>query len=115
MDNLNDLIINFLNKSNADVYEKEVMINRLCKYFSISEKVAIEGYANWRRSYMKTKGLAINPGSDGYTELYLDKIKKYREENKTINEIANLLSIYTSTVVNILNEELKGVNWYEFK
>lgn len=115
MDNLNDLILNFLNKSNADVYEKEVMINRICKYFSISEKAAIEGYDNWRKSYMKTKGLAINQESDGYKELYLEKIKKYRQENKTINEIANLLSIYTSTVVNILNEELKGVSWYEFK
>ena len=110
MDNLNDLILNFLNKSNADVYEKKVMINRLCKYFSIPEKAAIEGYANWRKSYMKTKGLATKQGSDGYKELYLDKIKKYREDNKSICEIANLLSIYRSTVVNILNEELKGVS-----
>ena len=109
MGNLNDLIYDFLTKSKADVYEKEIMINRICKYFSISEKAAIEGYSNWRRAYMKTKGLDINLESDGYKELYLEKVKKYREENKTIKEIANLLSMYTSTVVQILDEELKGV------
>ena len=43
MGNLNDLIYDFLTKSKADVYEKEIMINRICKYFSISEKAAIEG------------------------------------------------------------------------
>lgn len=59
---------------------------------------------------MKAKGLLINQGTDGYKELYLDIVKKYREENKTIKEIANLLSIYESTVFNILNEELKGVS-----
>lgn len=46
MDNLNELIYDFLNKSNADISEKEIMVIRICKYFSISEKVAIEGYDN---------------------------------------------------------------------
>ncbi|CAM2079434.1 MAG: hypothetical protein NSGCLCUN01_03654 [uncultured Clostridium sp.] len=102
MGNLNDLILDFLNKSNADVYEKDIMINRICKYFSISEKSAIDGYDNWRKFYMKTKGLDINPGSDGYKALYFEKVKQYREERKSIQEIANVLSIYKSTVVKIV-------------
>lgn len=104
MGNLNELIYDFLNKSKADTYEKDIMINRICKYFSITEKVAIEGYDNWRKAYMKTKGLVIDQGSESYTKLYLDKIKKYREDNRTIKEIARLLSIYESTVIKILNE-----------
>ena len=102
MSDIEGLICDFLNKHNADIYEKHLMIKRIRKYFYISEKTAIEEYDRWRKEYMKSKDLAINPRRKIDRELYLDKVKNYRKENKSIEEIARLLDISASTVNNIL-------------
>lgn len=102
MSDIEGLICDFLNKHNADIYEKHLMIKRIRKYFYISEKTAIEEYDRWRKEYMKSKDLAINPRRKINKDLYLDKVVNYRAENKGIEEIAKLLNISPSTVYNIL-------------
>lgn len=97
-------IYDYLNEYGMDLLDKKIAISIIMNRFNVDENITINEYNKWRSKYMNKNTFKSYENNKINKEEKIKKILKYKQENKTVNEIAKLTNISVSSIYKLIRE-----------